>query len=96
MHFGHHTLGFLETIQARHAEVFLLGNRADRGDMPLDIPRHELAVAPHAALHVNKVVGVADGAHALRDLLALGAEALGLVARRCHLLRNLREAWQRL
>jgi hypothetical protein len=32
----------------------------------------------------------------VRDLLALCAEALVLVARRCHLLRHLREAWQRL
>src|SRR5712692_9745966 len=95
-HFGHYTLGFLETIPARLAEVFLLGNRADRVDVLLDIPCNELAVATHAALQVHKVVGVADGANALRDLLALCAEALVLVARRFHLLRNLREAWHRL
>ena len=55
----------------------------------VDITRNELAVAPHAALHVNKVVGVADGADALGDLLALRGEALVLLARRFHLLRNL-------
>ena len=93
---GHHTLGFLETIQARLAEMFLLGNRADRLDVLLDIPRNELAVATHAALSVNKVVGVANGAHALRDLLALCAEALVLLARRFHLVRHLRETWHRL
>ena len=31
----------------------------------LDIPGNELAVATHAALQVDKVVGVADGADAL-------------------------------
>jgi hypothetical protein len=92
LHGGHHTLGFLETIQARLAEVVLLGNRVDRVDVLLDIPRNELAVATHAALHVNKVVGVADGAHAWRDLLALCAEALVLVACCVHLLFDLLQA----
>lgn len=85
LHCGHHPLGFLETIQARLAEMFLLGNRADRLDGLWDIPRNALAVATHAA-----------GADALRDLLALGAEALVLLARRFHLVRNLRETWHRL
>ena len=71
LHFGHHALGFLDTLQAGLAEVFLLGNGADRVDVVLDIPRNELAVATHAALQVDKVVGVADGADALGDLLAL-------------------------
>ena len=33
LHFGHHALGFLETIQARLAEMFLLRNGADRVDV---------------------------------------------------------------
>ena len=93
---GHDTLGLRETIPARLAAVFLLGKGAKRGDVLLDIPRHERAVATHAALQVNPAVGGAKGAHARRDLLALGAEALGLVARRCHLWRHRREAWNRL
>ena len=83
LHFGHHALGFLETLQAGLAELFLLGNGADRVDVALDIPGNELAVATHAALQVDKVVGVADGADALGDLLALPGEALVLVASGC-------------
>ena len=68
LHFGHHALGFLDTLQARLAELFLLGNGADRVDVLLDITGNELAVATHAALQVDKVVGVANGADALGDL----------------------------
>ena len=72
------------SIRSRHvcAEPFVLGNGADRVDVLLDIRRNELAVATHAALQVDKVVGVADGADALGDLLALRAEALVLLASR--------------
>jgi len=93
---GHHPLGVLETIQARLAAMFLRGTRADRLAVLLAIPRNARAGATHAALEVNTVGGVADGAHAVRDLLALCAEALGLLARRFHLLRTLRETWHRL
>jgi hypothetical protein len=81
LHFGHHTLGFRDPLQARLAEACLLSNGANRVDMLLDIPRNELAVATHAALQVHKVIGVAKGANALRDLLALPGETLVLVAR---------------
>jgi hypothetical protein len=53
LHCGHHALGFLETLQACLAEMFVLGNGADRGDMALDIPGNALAVTPYAALHVH-------------------------------------------
>jgi hypothetical protein len=79
LHFGYDPLGFLETIQTRLAETFLLGHITDRINMTLDITRNELAVATHAALHVDKVVGVADGADALGDRLALPSEALVLL-----------------
>jgi hypothetical protein len=36
----------------------------------LDICHNELAVSPHAALHIDKVVGVAEATDALSDLLA--------------------------
>ena len=39
--------------------------------------------------HIDQVGGVTDGAQALGDRLALPAEALGLVARGCHVLRHL-------
>ena len=60
--------------------------------MALDIPSNELPVAPHAALQVDKVVGVADGADTLGDLLALFAEALVLVASGFHVLLHLLQA----
>jgi len=53
LHFGHHTLGFLDPLQACLAEAFLLSNDADRVDVLLDIPRNELAVATDTALHVG-------------------------------------------
>ena len=56
---------FAMTSHARLAEMFLLGNSADRIDVLLDIARYQLAVAPHTSLQVDKVVGVANGANAL-------------------------------
>ena len=38
LHFGHHTLRFRDPLQARLAELFLLGNGADRGDVLLGYP----------------------------------------------------------
>ena len=70
----------------------MLGDGADRVDVPLDITSNELAVATYAALQVDKVVGVADGADALGDLLALSSEALVLVASGFHVLRHLLQA----
>jgi hypothetical protein len=69
--------------------VFLLGNGADRVDVPLDIPGNELTIATHATLQVDKVVRVADSANALGDLRALLGEALVLVASGFDFLRNL-------
>jgi hypothetical protein len=90
--FGHHALGFRETLQARLAEVFLLGNGADRIDMLLDIPGHELAVSAAPSLQVNTVVSVTNGADALGDRLALPSETLVLLARGFHVLGNLLQA----
>src|SRR5262245_23564385 len=96
LHFGHHALGFLNPIEARLAESFLLRNGANGIDVLLNIPRNELAVAPHAALQVDKVVGVAEGPNALGDLLALLAEALVFLASCFHVLRYLLQARGRL
>src|ERR1044071_6614502 len=66
-----------------------MGDRANRLDVLLDIAGNELAIAPHAALHVHKMVGVADGADALGNHLTLSSKALVLVASGFHVLRNL-------
>jgi hypothetical protein len=89
LHFGHHPLGFIDSIEAGLAEPFLLGNGANRGDLLADIRGDELAVSTHTALQINKVVGVANGPDALGDLLSLLEEALVLVASRCNSLRHL-------
>ena len=89
LHFGHHALGFLNPIHARLAEAFVLRNRANPIDLRLDIPGNERAVSPYTALSIDKVVGVADSANALYDLLSLLADALGLLARGCRFLFDL-------
>jgi hypothetical protein len=43
--------------------------------------------------HIDKVGGLADGADALSDLLALGAEALEFLVRRLRVLGGLLQAW---
>src|SRR5215471_5517995 len=50
-------------------------------NLGMDITGNEFAVATHAALQIDKVIGMADSADALGDLLALCAEALVCVAR---------------
>jgi hypothetical protein len=69
--------------------MFLLGNGANRVDVLLDISGNELAVATHATIEVDKVVGMADGTDALGDLCALPGEALVLLTRGFHGLRSL-------
>ena len=96
LHFGHHALGFVETLQAGLTEPFLLRNGADRVDVALDISSNQLTVAPHAALQVDKVIGVADGTDALGHRLALPSEALVFVASRFRILLALLQARGRL
>ena len=69
--------------------MFLLGNGANRVDVLLDISGNELAVATHTTIEVDKVVCMADGTDALRDLFALPGEALVLLTRSVHGLRSL-------
>ena len=79
--------------------MFLLRwNGANRVDVLLDISGNELAVATHAAIEVDKVVGMADGTDALCDLFALPGEALVLVllTRGFHLGRSLLQTHGRL
>ena len=89
---GHHARSFLDPIEACLAESFLLRNRVNRIDVLLDIPGNELAAATYAALEVDKMVGGADGADALGDLLALSGAAAVLLARCLHVLYNLFQA----
>jgi hypothetical protein len=82
--FGHHTRRFLDALPARRAEVFVLGHGAERVDVAPASPGAALAVTTHATLQVHTVIGVANGADALGDGLALPGEALGLMASRVH------------
>ena len=81
LHFGNHALRFLDTLQTRLTEVCLLGNGTDGMELGMDITRNEFAVTTHAALQIDEVIGMANSADALRDLLALCAKALVRVAR---------------
>src|SRR5262245_24845037 len=96
LHFGHHTLGFLDPLQAWLAEAFLVSNDADRVDVLLDIPGNELAVATYTALQVDKVIGMAEATDTLGDQRALRSETLVLVLRCRHILGSLLQAWRRL
>jgi hypothetical protein len=91
-HCGHHALGLLETLQAGLASVFVLGKRADRVAVLLDIPGNKLAIATHASFPGHNMVGVAESADALGDLRALPGEALVLVTRGFHRLGDLLQA----
>src|SRR5882762_7797849 len=81
-HLRNHPLSFVDPIHAALAETFMLSHAANRVHLGVDICRNALAVAPHAALAIDKVLGLADGPDALRDLLSRSAEALVLEARR--------------
>src|SRR5882724_10921304 len=50
------------------------------------------SAAAYAALHVDKVVRLVEGAKALGDLLALRGETLGCLARRVYVLLSLLHA----
>ena len=92
LHFRNHPLSFVDPIQAALTETFVLSHAANRVHLCVDICRNELAVSPHAALSIDKVVGLADGTDALRDLLSRRAEALVLEARRVRFLCELLQA----
>ena len=55
----------------------------------MDIPGNELAIAPHPALHVDKVIRVANGADTLGDLLTLPGEAVVFLTSRFYVLSYL-------
>src|SRR5215510_8436123 len=71
LHFRHHPLSFLDALQAGLAEPFVLGNSANLLEVRLEIRGHELAVSTHAALEIDKMIGMADATDALCDLLTL-------------------------
>jgi hypothetical protein len=80
LHFGHHMLSCLDTLQARRAEVFVLGNGAERVAVRVDITGNELAMATYAPLPIDKVLSVAHSPYALGDLLVLLGAAVVLLA----------------
>src|SRR5438093_10083329 len=92
LHFRNDPLGFVDPVHACLTEAFVLRNGANGIYLRLDICRNELAVAPHAALHIDAVVGLTEATNALGDLLSLGADALALLARRVRVLGALLQA----
>ncbi len=92
LHVRNDPLGFVDPVHACLTEAFVLRNGANGVHLRLDICRNELAVSPHAALHIDKVVGLTDATDALGDLLSLGADALKFLARRLRFLFNLLQA----
>ena len=71
LHFRHDPLGFLDPLETSLAELFVLGDGANALHLRADICGDQPAVAPHAALQVDKVIGLANGLDALFDLCAL-------------------------
>ena len=92
LHFRNHPRGFVDPLQAGLTETFVLRHAANRVHLCLDIGRNELAIATHAVLEINKVVGMTNGADALGHLLALGADALQRLVGRLRCLRDLLQA----
>jgi len=90
-------LCFPQTIRSRklrrdscfHYLYGYLRNGANPINLRLDIRGNELAVSPHAAFYIDKVVGLADSADALGDLLSLRADALKLLVCRLRFLFDL-------
>src|SRR4029450_6543544 len=93
LHFRNYPLGLRNPLQARLTETFVLRHAANGVNLCADICRNEPTVSTHAALHIDKVIDVADRPDALRDLLSLRAEALELLARRLCFLGDLLQAW---
>ena len=92
LHFRNHSLGFVNPIQAGLRETFVLRNAANGANLCADICRNEPTIAAHAALHIDKVVDLADRTDALGDLLSLSADALELLARCLRFLGQLLQA----
>jgi len=82
----------LATLPAGRAAGFGLGPGADRVDVTRESSGTQLAVAPHAALAVDPMIGVADGTEALDHRRARRSEALVFVASRFHVRRALLQA----
>src|SRR5215467_16251708 len=68
-HFGHDTLGFLDTLQTALAESFVLGTGAHVLDVPVKIGGDALAVAAHPALESDNMVIVAEATEVGLELL---------------------------
>jgi hypothetical protein len=76
----------LEALQARLAQPCVLGSRAHRVNLLVDIRRNERPMATPTTLQIDTVVRLAHRAETLSDLRALGADALGLLASHCRFL----------
>ena len=91
-HFGHDTLGFLDTRHTALAQSFVLGNRAHLLDVRLDSRGDELAIAAHPALKIDQVVVVTNASKARLDLFTLGCEPMVLTTGRVERLLGLLQA----
>src|SRR5215475_76786 len=92
LHFRHHPLGLLDTLQAALAQSFVLGNGANLRDVSLDIRGNESTIATHPALQVDKVVGVANAPDTRLHLGPLLSETLVLTTGRCERVLGLLQA----
>jgi hypothetical protein len=91
LHVRHYPFRCGEALQAALTTPCGLGHGTDGVDVLREGPGKAFAVAAYAALHVDKVGGVAEGAQALGALRARRSAPLGLVASRVHVLRPLRQ-----
>ncbi len=82
LHFGHDPRGFVDAIETALAQVCVLSSGAHPCDVSADIGGDQLAVATHATIEVDKVLGLTDGLKALFDLLALLGQSRVLTAGR--------------
>src|SRR4030095_2020516 len=92
LHFRHHPLGLLDTLQAALAQSFVLGNRTNLLDVSLDIRGNESTIATHPALQVDKVIGVAQAPDTRLHLGTLLSETRVLTTGRCERVLGLLQA----
>ena len=78
LHFGHAPLGCVDVLQAALAESCVLGNGANRLDVPLDIGGDAWAIAASPALASDKGIVVTNAPETRLDLGTLRTETLGL------------------
>ena len=92
LHCRHHPFSVVDALPAGLPEAVVLRHATNRVNLLADSCRNEPTVAPHAALYINKVVGLADRTAAVGDRLALGTAALEVLARRVRVVGEVLQA----